>query len=305
MSASTNPASAPVYTPRPIKSARRARRSRAQIAAIEDAIVEQLEREQPATVRHVFYLVANNTKLIDKTEAEYKGTICRLVADLRRSGRIPWGWVADHTRWMRKPRTFTGVASALRRTAQAYRRSMWDDQPQYAEVWCEKDAVSGVVLDVTDPFDVPLMVCRGYPSLTFLQGAAEHIAAVDKPTTIYYLGDHDPSGQDISRHVEKSLRSFAPEAEIHFERLAVTADQIHSLNLPTRPTKTTDSRSKGFAGDSVDVDAIAPSTLRKLVEDAIVLRIDPHRWNALQAIEREEREYMVRLANAGLEGGVR
>lgn len=275
---------------------KRVRRTRAEIDAIKDAIYEQLEPEQPATVRHVFYLVANNTGLIEKTEAEYQRTIVRLLGEMRREGRIPWHWISDLTRLMRKPRTWGSLESCVKRTAENYRRAMWDNQEVYVEVWAEKDAISGVIYDVTDPFDVPLMICRGYPSLTFLQGAAENIADIDKPTVILYCGDWDPSGKDISRHVEHQLRGFAPEADIDFRRLAITENQIEEYGLPTRPTKETDTRAKNFAGDSVDIDAMPPSTLRALLQRAIESHIDPDLWATMQAVEAEEREHVKRMA---------
>ena len=103
---------------------------------------------------------------------------------------------------------------------------------------------------ITAQYDVPLMVTRGYPSLTFLHSAAEGILAEDKPAFLYYLGDHDPSGVHIPQKVESDLREMACGAQIHFERIAVNVDQIEAWNLPTRPTKKTDSRSKAFRGAS-------------------------------------------------------
>jgi hypothetical protein len=37
---------------------------------------------------------------------------------------------------------------------------------------------------------VPLLVTRGYPSLSCLYAAAEIIAEQDKPAIIYYIGDN-------------------------------------------------------------------------------------------------------------------
>jgi hypothetical protein len=132
---------------------------------IREAILEVLERDQPMTVRQLFYrLVSLGT--IDKTEAEYKATVCRITAEMRRAGEIPYGWIADNTRWTRKPRTHSSLSHALKHTAETYRRAIWDNQDSYVEVWLEKDALAGVLLDVTAPWDVPLMVTRGFPSLT-------------------------------------------------------------------------------------------------------------------------------------------
>jgi hypothetical protein len=112
-----------------------------------------------------------------------------------------------------------------------------------------KDALSGVVYPVTDMYDVPLMVARGYASLSFLYSAAEYINTLDVPTCIYHLGDFDPSGVHAGEKIDETLRKMAPDAEIHFERIAVTPAQIAEWDLPTRPTKKSDARSKNFGDD--------------------------------------------------------
>ena len=103
------------------------------------------------------------------------------------------------------------------------------------EVWLEKDALAGVLFPITDEFDVPLMVTRGYASISYLQGAAEVIERRGKPAYLYYFGDYDPSGVDITRAVESGVREFAPQAEIHFERIAVTLEQVTEMNYPHAP----------------------------------------------------------------------
>jgi hypothetical protein len=270
------------------KGSRPTRRSQGQIEALKDAIYEVTFEIKPASVRQVYYqLVTRGT--IDKTEAEYK-TIVRLLTIMRKAKHLPYGWLADSTRWMRKPSTHANLATMLEEQARFYRRALWQTQPVDVEVWLEKDALSGVLYPITEEWDVPLMVTRGYPSLTFVHGAAEAMANTTWPTYIYYLGDHDPSGVDIPVMVERNLREMAPEADIRFTRLAVNLDQIESMGLPTRPTKKTDTRSKGFEGESVEVDAIPPGTLRQMVEEAITSHIDQDALNAelhTQELERE------------------
>ena len=248
------------------------------------------------TVRQVFYRLVS-TGAIDKTEGEYKATVCRLLGDMRRSGEIPFGWIADSTRWMRKPTTYGSLAEALRSTARYYRRAVWDDLDVYVEVWLEKDALAGVLMEETEVWDVPLMVTRGYPSLTYLHGAAEQIAALGKPAHLYYFGDYDPSGVDITRAVEQGLREFAPDADIEFERVAVTEQQIVDWSLPTRPTKATDSRSRSFRGESVEVDAIPPAGLRELVRERIERHVDASRLDRLAVVEGEERKILEMFAD--------
>jgi len=247
------------------------------------------------TVRQVFYQLVG-MRAIDKTEAEYKNSVCRLLAEMRRDGQIPYGWIGDNTRWQRKPRTHASLSDALRETAELYRRRIWDAQAAYVEIWLEKDALSGVLYEETEHWDVPLMVTRGFSSLSFLHSAAEVIAEVGKPAYLYYLGDRDPSGVVIDRKIEQELRAMAPGAEIHFERVAVTPEQIVTLNLPTRPTKASDSRSRSFVGESVEVDAIEPTTLREIVRTCVEQHIDERVLRTTRAIEREERASLRALA---------
>lgn len=284
----------PTYGTRLIK---RKRRSREDIETVRDALFDVLQAENPMTVRQVFYRMVS-AGVIEKTEAEYKGTVCRLLGRMRRERVIPFGWIADSTRWMRKPDTYSSMEAALEYTAQCYRRSIWNDQDAYVEIWLEKDALAGVLYQETEQWDVPLMVTRGYPSLSYLYEAAEAIAVKDKPAYLYYFGDYDPSGVDITRAVEAGVREFAPDAEIYFERVAVTEDQIEEWSLPTRPTKKTDSRSKTFAGDSVEVDAISPAMLRGLVRGCIDRHMDYFALERLREVEQAERETLLRISQA-------
>lgn len=270
------------------------RRTRADMDAIRDALYLILEADHPMTVRQVFYQAVTRD-VIDKTEGEYKQTVVRLLSAMRREGELPFGWIADNTRWMRKPDSYGSLHEMLEITKEAYRRALWRDQAVYVEVWLEKDALAGVLYQETSEWDVPLMVTRGYPSLSYLHDAAEAIAARGKPAYIYFFGDHDPSGRDITRATEAGLREFAPDAEIHFERVAVTEHQIMLYNLPTRPTKTTDSRSKGFIGESVEVDAIPPAKLRAIARYCIEHHIDRRVLEQTRATEDQERATLARV----------
>ena len=170
-----------------------------------------------------------------------------------------------------------------------YRRALWHEQAHYVEVWTEKDAIAGILTRATERWDVPLMVVRGFSSLSFLYDMAEQIRMIGKPTYIYYFGDHDPSGLSISTCIERELRQFAPDVDLHFHRAAVTIDQIVELNLPTRPTKQSDSRARNFEGESVEVDAIDPRILVELASDLIERHVDHEAMARMQAVEDAER----------------
>lgn len=289
-----------IYPASPIK---RQRSTKAEVDRRRDALLAIVAAMRPMTVRQVFYQ-ATVQGVVEKTEAGYGKVQTDLVV-LRRSGALPYGWLADSTRWQRKPRTFNGIADALRDTAALYRKNLWADANAQVEVWLEKDALSGVVFPITSAFDVPLMVARGYASLSFLHSAAEAIEADGRPAYIYHLGDYDPSGVDAGRKIEETLRELAPTAEIHFERLALTPEQIYHWRLPTRPTKETDSRSKGFGAVSVELDAIAPDMLRTLVQSAIERHLPYEQYEVLKAAEESERSLlhmMVQTMGTGAEG---
>jgi hypothetical protein len=293
------------------------RRTKVDMAVIREAMVAELATDHPQTLRGLFYRLVSRG-VVAKTEKEYKGTVCRLSAEMRRSGDVPYHWLADPTRWMRKPITFSSAEDALRRTAETYRRALWDDAETVPEVWCEKDAISGVLAKETAGWDVPLMPCRGYPSLSFLYSAAEVIKerheVRDQHTVIYYFGDHDPSGveidQSLVRGIGECLISMDPHLEVlefepedafeemaSFERVAVTPAQIVGLNLQTRPTKRNprDHRAKRFAGDSVEVDAIPARHLRAIAAACIEQHVDQDALELLRVVEAEERAGLMAL----------
>jgi hypothetical protein len=284
-----------VYVASDIKS-KRLRRTKAEITAVRTAIIDVLSKDNPQTVRQVFYALTVRG-VIAKAEIEYQRTVIRLLVEMREAGIIPFEWLADNTRWMRKPSTFVGLEACLNNISDFYRRDLWASMPVYVEVWCEKDALAGVLMEETKPFDVPLMVAKGYASLSFLHSAAMTIQAKGKPAYIYHFGDLDPSGVDAARDIEAKLRRYAPGAEIHFERPAVTRAQVDEWNLPTRPTKQTDTRAKKFGSDtSVELDAIPARQLRELVRKVITRHVDQQQLDLLRVAERSERDLLVQWA---------
>jgi hypothetical protein len=248
---------------------------------------------KPMTVRQVFYQ-ATVRNVVEKSEAGYNKVQTDLT-QMRRAGALPYNWLADNTRWQRRPRTFNSVQDALDDTARFYRKSLWADASAYVEIWLEKDALAGVIMPVTSMYDVPLMVARGYASLSFLHEAAEQIADLKVPAYIYHFGDFDPSGVNAGEKIEQTLKEMAPKAQIHFQRIAVTPEQINKWNLPTRPTKASDSRSNGFGDISVELDAISPEDLRDLVQIVIEQHLPKRQFDILKVAEASEREIIKRL----------
>lgn len=280
-----------VYGASPVK---RRRRTNAELAEVDRAIIAAVEMEYPVTLRGVFYRV-ESAGAVEKTEAG-ADLIGRQLLKLRRNGHVPYDRITDGTRWVRKPSSYSDLDQMLNRAAASYRRALWDDQSVDVHVFSEKDAITGVVYPITSQWDVNLGVLRGYASESFAWTVAEGaLKGTRWPVYMYQLGDHDPSGVDAWRDFQQKLRGFAPDAEVYFERLAVTPAQIAQYNLPTRPTKASDSRSGGFVGGSVEVDAIPPTTLRRIVEDAITQHIDPAAYRLTRMAEDSEKEILLAM----------
>jgi hypothetical protein len=270
---------------------RRYRRTNGELAEIDDAIYEIAEAEAPVTVRGLFYRMVTR-RLVPKTDNGY-AVVQREVLKLRRRGDMPYSWITDGSRLRLKPRTYTGAKAALLHTANTYRRALWADQDVHVEFWSEKDAIRGVVYPVTAEYDVPLLIARGYASESFLWSTAEDINDDGKPTFIYQLGDHDRDGVRAWNAIQRKLRGFVDDdIDLTFERIAVTPEQIEEYGLPTRPDKT----QSGF-GPCVEVDAIASSTLRDLVRDAIEQHIEPEALRLNKVAEDSEKLILTRMVD--------
>ncbi len=281
------------YRPSPIT--KRDRATGADMVRRGSVLLEIMREIQPCTVRQAFYQ-AEARGFVEKSEAGYN-KVQRALAKMRRAGELPYGWIVDKIRWQRRPVSYGSPAEAIAEIARFYRKDLWRDADSYVEGWLEKDALSGMVYPVTAEYDAPLMVVRGYSSLTFLNSAAEFIASLDRPAYIYRLGDHDPSGVNAAEKIESTLRELAHDAEIHFKQLAVLPHQIDAWDLPTRPTKASDSRAKRFGyAESVELDAVHPDTLRHLVREAIEQHLPRHQFEVLKQAEASEREFLLRWA---------
>jgi hypothetical protein len=266
------------------------------MAELLGAIHEILDAETSAiTIRHLFYrLVGRN--VIPKTELAYKG-LCGHLSRWRKSREVPYHAFSDSTRWHIKPPMYDGIDDALRRTRESYRRDLWASQSHYVEVWVEKDAIAGVIADVTSEWGVPLFVCRGFASLSSMYSASltfKEALERGKEVTIFHLGDYDPSGHAAADAIERAFRERF-DCSINFQRIAILPGQIEDFNLPTRPTKQSDSRARNWRGsECVELDSIPPSELRSLVENAITSLIDWYEWEQLKQVEHEEQETLER-----------
>jgi len=265
-------------------------------------LIRYAEKHGPVSVRGLYYQ-AEVAALpgIDKTESSY-AKVQRQVLALRREKRLPYRAISDATRWMRKVDSFDGPADAVRSWSRNYRRNLWKDAGELIEIWCEKDALAGVIFSVTDTYDVPLMVTRGYSSETFAHNAVEayEYDNLNRKVFVYYLGDFDRSGRDAARSLAEKLHRFGEQfgVEIVFSELAVTEGQIRDLNLPTREPKRNTAADRNWPFPfACELDAIPPDAMRSLVEKAINRHLPQRELRILQEYEASEREQLERMAN--------
>lgn len=260
--------------------------------AIREAVNGLQDEYEQMTVRQAFYALTVRG-VIEKQEKAYR-QVQRQILLMRREGVLPWQFITDGTRWRRGIQTWNGVEDALRETAATYRRNLWADQSVRLEFWLEKDALADIVDRATSAWRVDLMVSRGQSSETYCYSAAQYAFQAWQQggieTVVYTLYDYDKSGRDAAAAIGRKLRKYAHGTPITVTPLAVTAQQITEWRLPTRPAK------ENASEDAVELDAIPPDTLQRLVEDAIEAHVDAHAWNLARAWEQSEREMITRIA---------
>ena len=274
----------------PTCSIKRIRRTNDDLQEILSASIEIIEEETTLQLRHLFYRISS-LGLIEKTEVEYQ-KLSGYMMKWRRLGSIPWSAFVDSTRWYHGVRTFDDLSESLENSKKCYRRNLWQTQKAYVEIWTEKEAIAAISQQAAEPFGVPVFPMRGFASgsaLYMISRQIKYYQSVGKEVYIYYLGDHDPSGRCIDESIVRNLKDDHG-VEFNFHRIAVTPEQIEEFDLPTRPTKKTDPRSRNFEGESVEVDAIPPHIIRNLINDCIVQHISPSEWKREIEIENMEKE---------------
>lgn len=260
----------------------------AKTIAIRDAVIGLTNRFERMTVRGIYYQL-ETIGIVPKTIGGYR-SVQQQVLRMRRDELLPWSFIADGTRWMRRPDTYDSAEDALAATVAAYRQNLWRSQDIRIEVWLEKDTLADVIYPVTAKWQVPLMVSRGQTSDTYAYAAAQETkAAYDAgiDTYIFTLYDSDSYGRDAAAKIEQKIATYSG-VPIVCELLAVTDEQIEVWNLPTRPDKKVDR-------EVVELDAIPPDKLIELVENAIVRLVDFDAWHIEQEYERSEREILKRM----------
>ena len=178
--------------------------------------------------------------------------IKKIVSNARLAGLIDWDSIVDRTRNVRSWSHSKNISSALNRAAWGFSINRWENQPIAVEVWVEKEALIGVIETPCGDLDVPYFACKGYVSQSALWRAGQRVknrAIKGQETVVLHLGDHDPSGIDMTRDNEEKLRLFSGSRLIRVNRIALNYDQIEEYNPPPNPTKLTDPRAEPYIKD--------------------------------------------------------
>ncbi|WP_141575963.1 hypothetical protein [Actinomadura sp. WMMA1423] len=247
------------------------------------------------TLRQLYYQFVSRDWLPNQ-QSEYK-RLGDIVSDARLAGLIDWHYIVDRTRNLRGLAHWDNPRQIIDAVASQYLTDRWADQPYRVEVWIEKDALVGVIQRVCNRNDVPYFSCRGYTSQSELWAAARRLssyAEAGQDPVVIHLGDHDPSGIDMSRDIADRLALFGAHAA-KVRRIALNRDQVDLYRPPPNPAKLTDSRARGYirkhGSSSWELDALDPATLSGLIEDEISAWRDDRLWGA--ATDRMEREKAV------------
>jgi hypothetical protein len=264
------------------------------------------------SLRQLYYqLVARD--FIENSQKSYK-RIGDMISNARLAGLVDWEMIEDRGRETVIPTEWTSPAQIVRAAASQFRVDRWDGQKNYCEVMVEKDALSGILEPVCRELHVRFTANKGYSSSSAMYEAGKRLYGVltdqDRLVNqihIFYLGDHDPSGIDMTRDITERLFMFSGLVEkinesgmdvevediIHIHRLALNYDQVEQWQPPENPAKQTDSRFEAyeekFGESSWELDAVEPRTLADLVREGIEDLIDDEQWNAVASKEAQMR----------------
>lgn len=258
------------------------------------------------TVRQLYYQLVSRD-IIPNRQSEYK-RVAGVINDARLAGLIDWSALEDRTRNVKSIGHWESPDSIVSAVADQYRIDKWSTQEVRPEIWIEKDALLGVIEGVCNDLDVSYFSCRGYTSQSEMWGAAQRFHQYGKlgqRTHIIHLGDHDPSGQDMSRDIEERINMFLAHEwlggpAIEFTRVALNMPQIQQYNPPPNPAKSTDSRFQGysdrFGDESWELDALDPTVIATLIRDQVESLRDEDEWQ-LKVEEEEEHRKLLTLVS--------
>lgn len=263
------------------------------IRKAEELATDYANQGYDLTLRQLYYQFVARGWLANK-DTEYK-RLGSIVSDARRAGLIDWDHIVDRTRHLRTQDAWDGPAQIVGACASQFDVDFWKDQVYRPEMWIEKDALVGVLEQACEEWQVPYFSCRGYVSDSEAWGAARRLRVYKRDgytPIVFHLGDHDPSGIDMTRDIRDRLAMFSGH-DIEVRRIALTMAQIEEVNPPPNPAKITDSRftqyQELYGDESWELDALDPAYINNLVAEHIRELIDQQHWDASIAAREEGR----------------
>lgn len=272
-----------------------------------DIIEEYFAQGYDLTLRQLYYqFVARG--YIENSQKSYNN-LGNVISEARLAGLVPWNRITDRTRNVKGGGGYDSPAHLINSLRYYYRRNLWETQDTYVEVWVEKEALANVVERACGELNLPWFCCRGYVSQSEMYAASERFkgAGAGKQTVIVHLGDHDPSGIDMTRDIEERVNMLltgdanwretygSPWVEVN--RIALNMHQVRLYNPPPNPAKTTDARFTSYEAkhgdESWELDALEPDTLTDLIKQEVDQYIDRDAWDAALERQREETSQLV------------
>jgi hypothetical protein len=263
-----------------------------------DKMVEIVEEYQGQglrlTARQLYYQFVSRD-LIPNTPAEYR-KLTSLLTDARYAGLVDWDAIEDRGRQPETPADWQSIEDRVESALRSYRLPRWKGQGKHCELWVEKQALAGVLWPLASEFHVTLMVNKGYSSASAMYESAQRIlGAGEDENVIFYLGDHDPSGEDMVRDIEERLAEFGV-CDLAVVKLALTIEQVQRYRPPPNPAKMTDSRAAAYVAKfgrrSWEVDALPPDVLSRIIREAFAAEIDVEKMDAVKEREQADKKLL-------------
>jgi len=261
-------------------------------------IIQDLQEYLPLTLRQIHYQMVSR-QYYENTQSQYV-MLSGLLRDARIAGLISWDVIEDRVRFYHDLSGWHDCGQFVRAHVKAflegYNRDLMQTQNVYLEIWIEKDALSSFFIKGARPYTVPVVVCRGFSSVSFLNDFRNRIKsyAQDRSPIMLYFGDFDPSGLDMLRAMEHTLVDDFGLDTLTFKRIALLESDVDAYRLPHNPSalKRTDPRARKYIATygelAVELDALPPDVLEQKIHRAILDMVDQTTFNVER--KRQQRE---------------
>lgn len=283
-------------------------KSLALIQVCNEIIEDYASQGYELTLRQLYYqlvakaLIANNEKSYDNIGA--------MISDARLAGLVDWDAIVDRGRALRGLQHWNDPADIVAGAASQFNYNKWEGQSCRVEVWVEKEALAGVIGPASSKYDVPYFSCKGYTSQSEMWGAAMRIIRYMREdraerVVILHLGDHDPSGLDMTRDIEERLAGFCEHHGFPgplVQRIALNMEQVREYNPPPNPTKFTDCRSPKYIAlhghESWELDALSPKVISDLIAKHILVNMEEEKYDEQSARQDAARAELKEISSA-------